>query len=205
MYPSVNTSSRCFSKFCFIYFTVCIYWSVWFRQVQSSSEIPPFSTVFLRRKWLICHMSKASTQMLESVHRFEKIHAYLQLYISTVESILLHADFCLFNLWVPNQISVWSCCHFFLHCLIFRGRLSDSWQMEIVMEHLEATCCLDRSWKSACLRICVTAKKNMRYETMCFISQFQILDFFSFSSTFKSLPSPIHCDRITVSGFLWYN
>lgn len=32
-----------------------------------------------------------------------------------------------------------------LHGLVFRGRLLDSWNMEIVMEHLEATCWLQRA------------------------------------------------------------
>lgn len=32
---------------------------------------------------------------------------------STADLISLHPDFCLFNLWIPKQISVWSRCRFF--------------------------------------------------------------------------------------------
>lgn len=103
---SVNTSNRRFRKFCFLMFHCMYLLECVIQQVQSSSKIPPVSTVFLRRKWLICHMSKASTQMLDSLHCLEKIHAYPQLHKSTADSVPLHSCLCLSDAWIPKQISV---------------------------------------------------------------------------------------------------
>lgn len=130
----------------------------------------------------------------------------------TADLIPLQSDFCLFNLWIPKQISVWSRCHFFfLHWLIFRGRLSDSWRMEIVMEHLEATCRLDRSWKECLLKNWHCKGRDERYICTLFLNlEVQVLMdnlsfLFFFFSKFQLCLLPYTVTESLCQVFSWYN
>lgn len=81
-------------------------------------------------------MSKASSNMLDIFHCFEKIHT----------------DLCLVNLWIPKEIDFF-CLAVILSALVdLQGHTIWQLAVELVMEQLEATCWMDRSWIECLLK-----------------------------------------------------
>lgn len=143
--------------------------------------------------------------MLESINCSDKTHAYLRLQLTNPPLTLFHyiqtvvSSICESQKTDKRLVSL-----SFLFCIGWysEATLSDSSQMEIVTEHLGATCWLDMSSKERLLKN-LLLRNRCEENKWCFISQFGFWVLDNPSFLFHTLPYTVTESPRQV--FLWYN